>query len=749
MIYNLYLKILFAFSILFIPGLLGINFASVVNQKQSVRLSVLKPDEFRLTTGDFVIEYGKQTAKRILIYKPSTKGVLDLRFLGDHSDSDLLNSITTISYSDDNTKVTVIMKGSNPWAKYVISLYAYKNYPGLLNWKLQFLPLKDLPEINPVRELRLLQRKKGKRIPVENGNFITGLEPRHPTYRYAKQAPFVSPLIYLCSPGWLGGTLLYFEDLTSLNNYFRLTHSGAEKIMVDICNSKSSFGYKIPDTIELLPVGKEAVITDSYLYLSSYYPRDEADVAVTFFNLLSPIYDFMKKPATELADWRDIARREIKDLTNPELWVIVNDRPYLRSYVSDKRKSAELISQLDLLLPLTKYERNYGGVTPLVEKLTNTLPDFYSKRYQALNNNLPNGEIGDSWYMIEEMTQLAKLSRLGNKTARNLLLKSAKGVVTLAHNVNYEFPNHFSYTNLKATFGREPDVAGGYAYLMLELYELTGKSKFLDEAKASIQHICGRYFGLNYELQMTAMSATAAARLYRLTGKKKYLKMSYMPLANILLVSWLWECDYGYAASYATFFGLSPMMHSGVITMKEQYEVWGYLREYLKLAQNEIPESVNKLIAEFYRYTLHTLKYTLPPFLPKEAMTSHPVAYQSVTHNDLFLYIPLEDLREGRSKSGLIGQQIYGAGGPITFAVDAYKNIRPGLILYSEYPVVNCSDSTFSIGGTTSNSVWVELTGTDLPTIYNDQHKRIKKVRADKDKETFKLQGGQTYFLNP
>ena len=742
-------KVLLGFCVFLILGFCGDHSVSATNQKSSVGLSVLKPDEFRLTTGDFVVEFGKQIHQKILIFKPSTKGVLDLRFLGDRSDTDLLTSVTDISSFEDDTTITVTMTGKKPWAQYLINLRAYKKYPGLLNWKLQFTALKNLPEINPLRELRLFKHKKGKLIPVENGNFIVGLEPRHPTYFYAKQAPFVSPLIYLCSPGWLGGTLLYFEDLTSLNRYFQLTHSGAEKVMVDRCDAKSSFGYKIPDTIQSLPIGKKAVIADSYLYLSDYYPRDEADVAVTFFNLLSPIYDRIKKPATGLTDWKGIAQREIADLTSPELWVTVNNRPYLRSYVSDQRKSAELISQLDVLLPLTKYEKKYGGVLPLVEKLTATFPAFYSNNYRALNNNLPNGETGDSWYMIEEMAQLAKLSRLGNTAARNILLKSISGVITLAHNVNYEFPNHFSYANLKATFGKEPDVAGGYAYLMLELYDLTGKNRFLDEAKASIQHIYGRYFGLNYELQMTAMSATAAARLYKLTGRKKYLEMSYMPLANIMLISWLWECDYGYAGAYSTFFGLSPMMHSGVITMKEQYEVWGYLREYLKLVHDEIPESVTKLSAEFYRYTLHTLKYTLPPFLPKDAMTSHPTAYQSVTRNDLQLFIPLEDLREGRSKSGRIGQQIYGAGGPLTFAVDAYETIRPGLVLYSEYPVVRCSNSAFSLGGTTSNSVWVELSGTDLPTIYNDQHKKIGKVRVDKNKEKFELPGGHTYFLNP
>lgn len=721
--------------------------AFAAKQGQSISLIYCKPNEFRLTSGDYVIEYGEQTDKKILIYKPSTKGALSLRFLGGGSELNLLNSIKNISCFTDSDTIVVTMKGSKTWANYEIKLYQYRKYPGLLRWTLQLTPLQCPPAITTSPELRLFQRKDNELIPVKAGNFIIGIGPRHPTYLYAKQAPFAAPLIYLCSPGWIGGTLFYFEDLTSLNNFFKLTRSGPERIMVDIYDSESSFGYIVPNNIKSLPIGKKVTLTDSYLYLSSHYPSDEADVALNFFSFLSTIYDFINKPFTELTDWRSLAHQVIKDLNNSELWVNINDRPYLRAYVNDKRKSAELITQLDLLLALTKYEMHYDGVTSIVKKLTRTLPSFYAEQYNALNNNFPNSEKGDSWYLIEEMTQLAKLAKLGNKVAKEVLLKSIKSTITLAHNVGYEFPNHFSYINLEPTFGIEQDVAGGYAYLMLELYDLMGDKKFLDEAKEAIKHIRGKYFGLNYEMQITAMGATAAARLYKLTGEKKYLRMSYMPLANIMFVSWLWESNYGYAKSYSTFFGLSPMLHSGVITMKEQYEVWSYLTEYLCLVQGELPDYVEKLLCEFYRYTLYILKYTLPALLPPEAVALYPTSYSDVKLNDPSIYIPLEDLRHGLSKSGLIGQQIYGAGGPITFAIEAYKEIRPGLTIYSEYAVVQHSDSTFTLGGTPNCTVWVEMFGDNLPSIYDGQMQEVKEVTVDKNRIKFKARGGQTYYL--
>ncbi len=738
------------FSLITLFFLLSFNEKAFAVKKEPSGSSVKCENKaFYLKSGGYVIEFGEQTGNQILIYKPSTRGVLRLNVLGGADEFNLANTANKITCVTDNDKLAITLRAENKWGKYEITIYQYKKSPGLFRFTQQLTLKQNLPKtVETKPELQLLRRKGDKLIPVKSGDFIVGTGPRHPTYLYAKQAPFTTPVIYLCSPGWLGSTFFYFEDLTSLNKFFELSGSGAEKIMVDIDNFENTLGYTIPaQALKALPLKKKIILTDSYLYLSSQYPRDEADVALKYLSYLSTVYAYINKPATELTDWRDLAEKEIKDLNKEGLWVTVEGRPYLRAYVNDERKSAELITQLDLLLPLSKYKMVQNIDSSLIKILTNTLPAFYAERYKALNNNFPNIEEGDSWYVVEEMTQLAKLAKLGNKTAKEILLKSVKNMITFARNVDYEFPNHFSYSDFRPTFGIEQDVSGGYAYLMLELYDLFGDKKYLNEARESIKRITAKYFNLNYELQMTAMGAVAAARLYKITGEEKYLKMSYMPIANIMLVTWLWECDYGYAKSYSTFFGLSPMLHSGVITMKEQYEVWGYLTEYLHLLQGELPKPIDNLISEFYRYTLFTLKYTLPPLLPKEAAALHPTSYPEVNLNDLSIYIPLEDLREGSSKSGLIGQQVYGAGGPITFAAEAYKKINDDITVYSEYPVVWHNESSFVLSGSPEYEIWVEITGEKLPAIFDKQKQKLKVTVIDKNKLKFKARGGEKYYL--
>jgi len=154
------------------------------------------------------------------------------------------------------------------------------------------------------------------------------------------------------------------------------------------------------------------------------------------------------------------------------------------------------------------------------------------------------------------------------------------------------------------------------------------------------------------------------------------MELSYLPLANLMRLCWLWECDYGLAAEYRTFFGLSPMPEAGVITNKEQYESWRFLKEYAEILDHagaELPRGVDRLVDAFVMYTPQVLRYALPPFLPPEAVSREPTVYNSVNVDSF--YIPLEDLRDGWEKSGKLGQQLYGAGSPLAFAAATVSSI--------------------------------------------------------------------------
>lgn len=720
-----------------------------------VALNYCVDNRFKLTTGKYTVEFNENTKNKIIISHPSAWGVLGLCLVGDNPTSNLLNSFSGISSSSDGNLITIDITGKKSWSDYKLTLYAYKDKPGLLRWvlKLKKKPQGVLSRITNLmpfrlstdRELQPLYNPNWGFYPVEPSEFITG---GYPSILHARQLHFAAPIIYMSSLEWWYGTLFYFEDLTSLNKMFEVTKTGAEKYMVDISTSKTTFGYEIPAKIlRRLPTGNEITVADSYLYLLERWPVFEADLALIFFHSLSTIYDLINKPETELTDWQELAKREIIDLEHPSVWVNIEGRPYLRAYVADKRTSAELISQLDVLLALKKYNIEYGGFQSLVDRLMTALPSFYSDEYKSITNNFPSTEKGDSWYLVAEMTQLAKLAKLGEPVAKELLFKSLESMMTFAHNVNYDFPVFFSFKTLQASSGTEPDVCGGYAYLMLDLYDLTKDKRYIDEAKSAIENIRGKAFNLNYEMQITAMTAVAAARLYKLTGDLSYLDMSYMPLANIMQVCWLWECDYGYGKSYSTFFGMSPMRYAGVITMKEQYETWIYLIEYLCLVGEDIPDYVEKLLSEFCKYTLFTLKYSLPPLIPQEAIEIRPHEWDGVDENIPSLYFPFEDLREGRSKSGQIGQELYGSGGPITFAAEAYVEIRPGVRIYSEYPIVWHNKSSFTLAGIPSYTCWVEIVTNENIKILDRESAQVGLKVINKNKSIFKAKGGETYKI--
>jgi hypothetical protein len=101
--------------------------------------------------------------------------------------------------------------------------------------------------------------------------------------------------------------------------------------------------------------------------------------------------------------------------------------------------------------------------------------------------------------------------------------------------------------------------------------------------------------------------------------------------------------------------------------MLEQYEAWLGLQSYMKYSQGE-PTYVTDLVNQFLTYSPLTLQYSLPPLLPSGVASPGAGQYYFVPHNNLTWYIPLEDLREGEATSGVIGQELYGAGGPFMFA---------------------------------------------------------------------------------
>ena len=200
------------------------------------------------------------------------------------------------------------------------------------------------------------------------------------------------------------------------------------------------------------------------------------------------------------------------------------------------------------------------------------------------------------------------------------------------------------------------------------------------------------------------------------------MELSLLPLANLFAASWMWDCGYQLCANgaYHTFFGLSPLPWSGYIAMMEQEQAWQALREYLLVMGDSAPLSVRMLAAEFCRYSLSTLTYTLPPELPSGVAGPAPGEYSFVPRNRLDLAIPLEDLREGSQPSGQIGQEIYGAGGPLALAGLSATRLAADLWLTAPYPVTvhrTVSGYAIAVAGAPGYPIAIRLRGGGLARI--------------------------------
>ncbi len=438
----------------------------------------------------------------------------------------------------------------------------------------------------------------------------------------------------------------------------------------------NTVGYVPPPlSLQHLPHGKSTRVMDSYLYLIPAVPSDETSMADTYLKLLGGVYDAIQQPNIPAPNWNNLAKQEASNLADPSANTTVTTRSYLRSYVSDTRSAPELATQASVLAGLRAYDRHTGVFIPLEYQLDSSLPSFYDPTLHTVTNVLgagsdPNAQ-EESWSYVGDLISLLQVAELGSKNARNILLDSANSAITLAHTNQYSFPQDFLYKtwNRQGT-GTEPDVAGGYAWLMLGLYDLTSDGRYLDEAKASIAHFAGQGFNLSYETHMTAYGAAAAERLYKMTGDKTYRGYAALALANLFHAVRLWDCTYGscrQGKGYHTFMGLNPLPWADYTAMFEQSQAWLALRDYLQYADGE-PTYITDLVRGFVQYTPIVMQYALPPLLPAGAATANPSEYSFVPHNNLQWYVPLKDLRQGESTSGAMGQEIYGAGGPFIFA---------------------------------------------------------------------------------
>lgn len=300
-------------------------------------------------------------------------------------------------------------------------------------------------------------------------------------------------------------------------------------------------------------------------------------------------------------------------------------------------------------------------------------------------------KVMDSWYLHHPLLNLSRLALKGDQMAKKLFLNSLDFAIKVAHHFKYQWPVFYKMDTLEVIKaetaegkGGEKDVAGIYAHVMLQAFELTADQRYLNEAERAAKTLKGLGFEIFYQANNTAFSSGALLRLYKITKNELYLDLSYRCLAGIFRNVQLWDCNYGYGKHFPKFFSLYPLNDAPYTAAYEEQEVFCALHDYLKHAENvDILPSVRLLIAEYIRYLVDRAVYYYPTMLPTDMLEQKP----KIGEVDANLWIALEDLQDGWLKSGTVGQEVYGAGNAFGILPRHYLQI-PGapFMIYTDYP---------------------------------------------------------------
>ncbi|HEX8609549.1 MAG TPA: hypothetical protein VF679_12985, partial [Pedobacter sp.] len=352
---------------------------------------------------------------------------------------------------------------------------------------------------------------------------------------HASQYGTRTGFIYLSHTRPKAGSILYLHNLTALSDYCEETESSLGDT---VGGEWPELGFSLPSSKKPLPAGEEVVISDAFVAFDQEVPKKEADVMRLYLDLLARVYLLLPRPQTNYQPWPETLENGLRDLVDsPGCWSQVGGHKYFNAYVSDYETPPEIMVQLAVLLPLLDYvewsKRDLGVMKTIKENLTT----FYDKDLGTIMRWLPAAEdklkgeeeqkvpkVMDSWYLHHPLLNLSRLALKGDGVASQLFLDSLAFAMKVAQHFNYQWPVFYKMDTLEVVKaetaegkGGEKDVAGIYAHVMLQAWELTNEKRYLNEAENAAKTLEGYGFEVFYQANNTTFSAGALLRLYKIT----------------------------------------------------------------------------------------------------------------------------------------------------------------------------------------------------------------------------------------
>jgi hypothetical protein len=486
------------------------------------------------------------------------------------------------------------------------------------------------------------------------------------------------------------GNVLYFQNYTALNDYFRATKTAPEGA---VGGQWPELGFLLPvpeqteePLTEALKDGVEVTLSDVILVLRHEAPPHERESARQFLQMLGAAYKMLDLPGTEFRDWVARAEWTLRDLERaPEATIEHYGHRYVHPYTN--AEYPDVMVQMSLVATIHDWGKWTGEAHPLEAEFKAGVGKFYDAKLRSLRRYLPNvgddkdADAVDSWYLYHPMLNLGLLALDGDDDAKNLLLKSIDFGIEAAHHFNYQWPVQYKITDFsvitdvaEADGHGQTDVGGIYAWVMLQAFELTDDKRFLDEARTAIDAAIGLRFDINYQANLTAWGAAACMRLWRITNSEVYHEQSYVYLASFFHNCEIWESEIEQAMHYSNFLGVTCLQDAPYMAIYECFDSFAAFERYLDDSGPGLEPAARMLIAEYCKYALYRAWFFYPDALPPDAVSRDQ--RENNGHVDRKLSFPLEDLYADGQPAGQVGQEIYGAGAAFVFATRAFHHVE-------------------------------------------------------------------------
>lgn len=511
------------------------------------------------------------------------------------------------------------------------------------------------------------------------------------------------------------GSVLYFQNLTALNDYFAATDTKPDAA---VGGEWPELGYLPPTPPQSgtpptnpLPAGKTVTMSDAILVFHDDAACDEQDMARRFLQLLGTAYRQVEAPATEYRDWVERADRTLRDLeTAPEATIRHYGRTYIHPYTA--AEYPDVMVQMALVAALRDYAAWTRHSIPFGQKLEKGLEKFHDRTLKTMRRYLPN--VGkdkdklavDSWYLYHPLLNLGRLALDGDTRAKRLFTGSLDYAVRAARHFDYAWPIQFKVDSFDVIVEArnddglgQTDVGGVYAYVMLQAYELTADQTYLIEARKAIDAAKDMRFELNYQANLTAWGAAACMRLWRVTDEEYYLRQGYVYLASFFHNCVIWESEIAHANRYKVFLGATCLHDAPYMAIFECYDSFAAFERYLKDSGPDLDPAVRLLVSEYCKYALDRAWYYYPDALPADVLAKDDIRNG---HIDRTLSFPVEDLYVDGQAAGQVGQEIYGAGAAFVFASRSFHAVEGASfrIFCDHFPVTSerTSERSLSFG---------------------------------------------------